>query len=137
MLLNEVDVLLAVLRQILILFDASDVCFPAVEHFKHRLALFKNLSRREIVDNLALVLVTCADRYLVKITQHVDNRERNICCALDTAAVSCCNAVEPTHSSRSVSCCAVLSAVAAALAKLLSLVAEISETNAPAPTAEE
>ena len=62
MLFDELDVLSAVLREIFVVLDSSDVAFPSGKSFKHGLCLVKEVSYRELCCNLSVNVVANAYR---------------------------------------------------------------------------
>ena len=78
LLFYKLNVVSAVLRQILIFLDAADIAFPARKRFQHRFCFLKNAGVREIVDFFSVYFVCCADRNLIQIAKYVKYGERYI-----------------------------------------------------------
>ena len=62
---RKLHILSAILRQILIFFDSTDIAFPAGKNLQDRLRSLKLCSRRERINPLAIQLVAYADRDLI------------------------------------------------------------------------
>ena len=87
LLLDEIHIILRLLRKVLKTADAADVAFPAREYLVDRLASLEILCHRELRNLLSVELIRDADRNLIEISQIVEHGEGDIGRALDSAAV--------------------------------------------------
>ena len=55
----------AVLRQILIFFDSTDITFPSWQFLQNRFCFLKLYSSREICGNLTVNIICSTNRYLI------------------------------------------------------------------------
>src|SRR5699024_6037647 len=119
---DELDIIPAVLREILVFPDAADITLPARKRLKYRFCLFNEVCHREICGDLSVDLISHAHRDLIQIPQNVKYSKRNIRCPLHPASVFGSHAVKPAHTPRASGRRTVLSAVTASSSQLFRLV---------------
>ena len=93
MFLNELNILSAVLRQILVFLDAADIAFPSRQSLQNRFCFLKQCSCRKFCCYFSINLISCADRNFIQISKNIKNCESNICSSLKTASVFGSNTV--------------------------------------------
>ena len=87
LLLDELDVVPAILRQVLIFPDRADITLPPGELLPDGPGLRQKMRHRELGRRDAVDVVCHADRDLVEVAQNVEDCERHVCRALETASV--------------------------------------------------
>ena len=83
----ELDVLSAVFREFLVIFNAAYVCLPSRKSLVYRFCLLQKMRNRELCRHFTVDLIFHAHRNLVQISQHIEHRKRNVRSALHPAAV--------------------------------------------------
>ena len=124
MLLHELHILPAVLREILIFLNAADIAFPSGQLLQNGLRLFQLPGYGELLRHLAVHLIAHADGNLIQIAQHIQHRKGHIRGSLQTAAVSGSHTVKPAHAARPSRGRPVLAAVSAAASQFIRFLSE-------------
>ena len=124
LLLNELYILSAVLRQFLEFFDTADITLPSGEFLQYGLSLLQLVGYREISGHFTIDLIAYTYRDLLQISQCIQYGKCYIGSALQTTAVLGSYTVEPAHTSGASGGSTELTTVTAAAAKLICLVTE-------------
>ena len=119
MFLYELNIFSAVLREIFIFLDSTDIAFPSWKSFQNWFCFLKQCSSRELCSYFTVDLISCAYRNLIKVSKNIQNCESNIFCSLKTSAVFRSNAVKPSHTSRTTCSSAEFTAVTTASSQFI------------------
>ena len=122
--LQEVHIVLGLLRQGVVVLAAADIALPAGEGGEHGLGLHQQGRDGEGIGDLAVDLVAGADLDLVQVAQHVQTGESHLSGALHHAAVLGGHGVKPAHTAGTAGGGTELALVAAAAAQLVALLAQ-------------
>ena len=110
------EVLLGILRQVFVLADLADIALPARERLIDRLDFREDLEAgRDLVEDLALVLVGDAHLDLVEAVEDVEARDGHVIDARDQPRIAHDAGIEPARATRTARDDAVLVAFLADL----------------------
>ena len=124
MALDEVHIVFAGLRKLIVFLDAPDVAFPARKGLIDRLCLLQERCYREVRGDLSVDLVAHAYLDLIQVAKGVQDRKGNLGGTLHAAAVLGSNGVVPAYTSGTSGGGTELALVAAPLTELVCFLAE-------------